>query len=238
MHDIRVHFICIDVEIERVPHGAVAGFLCCLHHITLRSGQTGESVGEIGVAGRVGVQRRVFIVLIKHLVHHVLHTAHFRHLDLHSPRAITTSVDGRSDQVEGTHCGISRQLEVVSFPIRSCCARGARRFCICFHHIVALGQIEERDAVVRTGAALRAERRVEIRARIELERGFGEARGAAQVGLHPTTRTGTVTGGGCIGDQRDVLRVARADTSHGPTAGAPSATALGDDAHVNVRTGQ
>ena len=224
VHDARIHTIVIDVEIERVAHGAVTRFLRCRHHIGIRPGQTGEGVGEIGVAGRVGGQRRVFIVLIKHLVFDVLHTAHLRHLDLHATRAITTGVDGRGDQVEGTHRSTGRQLEVVSFPIRSRRGGGTRRFGVRLHHIVAFGQIEERDA----------DRRVEISTLIELERRFGESRRAGQVSLHTATRTDTVTGGRGGDVQLDRFGVLRVDTSHAPPVSARIGATLGGDAHVKV----
>ena len=234
MHDARIHTIVIDVEIERVAHGAVTRFLRGRHHIASRAGKTGEGVGEIGVAGRVGVQSGVFIILIKHLVFDVLHTAHFRHLDFHPTRAITTGVDGRGDQVEGTHRSRSRQLEVVSFPIRSRRGGGTRRFGVRLHHIVAFGQIEERDAFVGARAALRADRRVEISTIVKLERRFGESRRAGQVSLHTATRTDTVTGGRGGDVQLDRFGVLRVDASHAPPVRARIGATLGGDAHVKV----
>ena len=234
MHDARIHTIVIDVEIERVAHGAVTRFLRGRHHIASRAGQTGEGVGEIGVAGRVGVQSGVFIVLIKHLVFDVLHTAHLRHLDLHATRAITTGVDGRGDQVEGTHRGTGRQFEMVSFPIRSRRGGGTRRFSVRLHHIVAFGQIEERDAFVGARAALRADRCVEISTIVKLERRFGESRRAGQVSLHTATRTDTVTGGRGGDVQLDRFGVLRVDTSHAPPVSARIGATLGGDAHVKV----
>ena len=234
VHDARIHTIVIDVEIERVAHGAVTRFLRGRHHIASRAGKTGEGVGEIGVAGRVGVQSGVFIILIKHLVFDVLHTAHFRHLDFHPTRAITTGVDGRGDQVEGTHRSRSRQLEVVSFPIRSRRGGGTRRFGVRLHHVVAFGQIEERDAFVGARAALRADRRVEISTIVKLERRFGESRRAGQVSLHTATRTDTVTGGRGGDVQLDRFGVLRVDASHAPPVRARIGTTLGGDAHVKV----
>ena len=234
VHDTRFHTIVIDVEIERVAHGAVTRFLRCRHSISLRTGQTGEGVGEIGVAGRVGVQRRVFIVLIKHLVFDVLHTAHLRHLDFHPTRAITTGVDGRGDQVERTHRGTGRQFEMVSFPIRSRRGGGTRRFGVRLHHVVAFGQIEERDAFVGARAALRADRRVAIRTLVERERRFGESGGAGQVSLHTATRTDTVTGGRGGDVQLDRFGVLRVDASHAPPVRARIGATLGGDAHVKV----
>ena len=201
MHDAKAGLIISGIQTQRTAHGTVTRLLRCRHHISFPYGKTGEGVGKIGITGSVSLQRCIQIFLCKHLVFDVLHTAHFRHFYNDASQAITTGVNGRGDQVEGTHRGTGRQFEMVSFPIRSRRGGGTRRFGIRLHHVVAFGQIEERDAVVGARAALRADRRVEIRTTVELERRFGESGGAGQVSLHTATGSGTVTGGGGIGTQ-------------------------------------
>ena len=168
-----------------------------------------ESVGKVRVAGRKRLNRCVRRTLIGNGVLNVLHTRHFRHLDFDTTRASTAGGNLRGHQIEGTHRDAGRQIKVVRIPIGGRIGRGTRRLGFRLHHIVALGQIEERHTIIGTRGTLRLNDRVLVIEFVELKGGFRKTGGTDQGGLHTTTCTRTTTGGCTAHTQSNILSLLR-----------------------------
>ena len=153
-------------------------------------------MGKVRVAGRKCLDRCFRRTLIGNGVLNVLHTRHFRHLDFDTTRASTAGRNLRGHQIKGTHRHTGRQIEMIRIPIRGRIGRCASRLCLYLNNIIALGQIKERHAIIRTRGTLRLNDCVLILPLVEFKSRFLKTRRTVQRRLYTATRTGTTTGGG------------------------------------------
>ena len=77
------------------------------------------------------------------------------------------------------------EIKVVRIPIGGRIGRGTRRLGFRLHHIVALGQIEERHAIIGTRGTLRLNDRVLVIEFVELKGGFRKPVGPTKEACTP-----------------------------------------------------